>query len=304
MPINVFSKQLRSLPSIESMSGDYQHGTMGEMAETEHSANTLSKPPKKALSTTPSKNDSDSSPAVTVSAEHHLDISLEAEHEESAPKTQDQLSLQNTLVNGIRDDIENGRSSSELGMSMPPITTTDAVDQSSIQNGACINLRGNYISEDLVHNLMLAHTDSSPATGNISDNSTSTHASMENAMPYEREHIASPLTPLDDSVTESNILSSCSTKQSVTTPGNGSPPANVSTMPSSNSPCTLTSVGVSQTLAEDNILAMTETVHGDTFACLPDSPAVLSSPPTHTEISSLSGYIHLPDSLYPLQGRY
>ena len=186
MPINVFSKQLRSLPSIESMSGDYQHGTIGEVAETEHSANVLSTAPKKVVSTTPSKKDSDSSPAVTVSAEHYLDISLEAECEESAPKTQDQLSLQNTLVNGIRDDIENGRSSSELGTSMPPITTTDAVDQSSIQNGACINLL-DYMSEDLVHNAMLAHTDSSPVTGNISDNSTSTHASMENTSPPAAE---------------------------------------------------------------------------------------------------------------------
>ena len=225
VPINIFSKELKVSPSTDSLLDENQHDTEEEviiLAELEHRTNSCSNSPKEAESATPSDNGLNSSPAVSSSAEHHKDTSSEAEHEKSMPETRDQLSLQNSPVSGMRDVADNGSRPRELEMSTSPM-----------QSGACINPLGDCISEEGMHTAMLTHTECSLATSHISNNDTPTHVSVDNTVPYQMEHTASPSTTSDDFTTEGNILSSCSSEQSPITPAETSFMATIPTMPAS-----------------------------------------------------------------------
>ena len=302
VPINIYSAELKFSPSTLSFLEDNQHDTKEEaiiLAELEHRKDACSNPPKEMVSGTPSDNDSNSSPAVISSAEYHKDTSPEADHEESAPETREQLSLRNSPVSGMRDDTDNGSRSRDLEISTFPTPSSGTVDQIGFQSGACINPLGDYISEELIH-IPLTHTDSSLATGNTSDSDTPIPVSFDNTVPYQMEYTASPSTTLDDFITDSNILSSSSSEQSQEETG---PMATVPTLPASTHTYTLGHVGLSQILAEDT---RAQTLHDDSSTCLPDSPDIvigdciangtsirqfhpeLGSPPPHNGISSSS----------------
>lgn len=283
-PIDIFVKQLQCSPSANSILDDYQDGTVGEtviFAEPEHGMNMFSTQLREVESTKPSDNHSDSSSPATSSTEHHKNTSLEAEHEESAPGTQDQLLVHNTTVSSIRDDNDIGRSSSEFETSSFSVISTDTVHQGNFQNEKCTTLRDDYISEELAHTPWLTRTDA-PTTGYISDSNTPAHASVENTMPYLREYVASPSTTIGDYVTESNLFSSSNAKLSEET----SPMANTSFVPASNSSYIMSvSVEDSQILAKDD-LATNETLFDESSTYLPTSPATPSRMGT-----SSSGYI-------------
>lgn len=264
------------------MFDNYQDGPVEGTAKTERIVNMSL---REIVSNKPSVNDF----LVNISsANHNKDTSLEAEHVEHMPETQDQSSPQYSPVGSVRDGIEADRKSSGLGTLTSSAACTDPVHQTSIQNRKCISSLDDYISEELARGLMLTLTESSPTTGNISDSNTPTHPSVKNNMSHKTEHLAFLPTTSDDCVTESDTFSGSSTKQSPIAPKETGP---MTIVPAYISPCISASVAVSQTLAKDNILAPNEILLDDSSTCLPYLSDVITSSTSHSEVSSSSNYI-------------